>query len=318
LYDVAGRKVIKLHGSITNLASMVATESDYKKRLEELSKNVMGGLVRTLLSTKTVVFIGYSLRDWNFRRLYEALLEDMDAFAPRAYFVSPFGADPADEERFRLTTLKTSGVRFIRDLKQANYGQCFIKDSNYARVSMYQAAISRATANATKVSHKEYPAVIYCWFFHDGARDACFRIWSRGASGEYSSRAYLTRVIDNYMRLAEEAQREERFWDNAYIEGYLTPFYVMLDDFEDQWDTVGSMLDKSSHYFIYGSDGSLRTEEEFRTALEQSRRRTPRQRAIAREITKNLPEGIISMHEPFLPGIPDENEYLRDEDLTCR
>lgn len=51
LYDVDGRKVIKLHGSISNLASMVATEKDYEQRLDDLGKNVMGGLVRTLLST---------------------------------------------------------------------------------------------------------------------------------------------------------------------------------------------------------------------------------------------------------------------------
>jgi NAD-dependent SIR2 family protein deacetylase len=70
LWSMPGRRVLKIHGSMTNLGSIVATESDYQKRLEELGTNTMGALLKHMLVTRTIVFVGYSLKDWNFRRLY--------------------------------------------------------------------------------------------------------------------------------------------------------------------------------------------------------------------------------------------------------
>ena len=36
--------------------------------------------------------------------------------------------------------------------------------------------LDKADAIAKGISHKEYPAVIICWSYHDGMRDALFRI----------------------------------------------------------------------------------------------------------------------------------------------
>ncbi|NIK61090.1 SIR2 family protein [Kribbella shirazensis] len=106
LYNMPGRRLFKIHGSMTNLASLVITHDDYDRKLEELKSNVMGAFLRQLLATKTVVFVGYSLTDWNFQRLYEALREDMKAYAPKAYMISPFPNPEA--EKFNLTLLQTS------------------------------------------------------------------------------------------------------------------------------------------------------------------------------------------------------------------
>ena len=45
LWDVAERKVLKLHGSIANLGSIVATEEDYQKNFEKLSKGFLLSLI---------------------------------------------------------------------------------------------------------------------------------------------------------------------------------------------------------------------------------------------------------------------------------
>lgn len=211
LWEMPGRRVLKIHGSMTNLGSIVATETDYRERLESLRGGVLGGLLTQLLATRTVVFVGYSLTDWNFRRLYSALIQDMGSYAERAYFVSPFGVDAEIEKEFDLITLTTSGVRFLRDLKQANLGSCFIDDSSYGRVAQYQAEIRVAEPLAKTVPHKKYPSVLYCWAFHDGARDACRRIQLRRASGEYSSRQHIEELIHDYEMLADNAFDEDRF-----------------------------------------------------------------------------------------------------------
>lgn len=315
LWTMAGRKVLKIHGSITNLASIVATEDDYARRLEDMNTNLMGSFLRNFLATRTVVFVGYSLTDWNFRWLYETLMKDMKDYAPSAYFVSPSGINSEDEKKFKLKTIKTSGVKFLQDLKQANLGKCFIKDSNYARVFKYSMDIDEAETVGKTISHKEYPAVIYSWAFHDGAKDSCYRIMVRRPSGEYSSRQYVKDRIKVYEGLADTAWDEERYWDHAYILGYLTPMWVMLDDYEDLWEQGVEILQSASRYLVYGVEekSQLKTPDDFRAALELSRRRAPKQRKAARLVADALPEGMVITHEPFLPGLPAENEPLEDE-----
>lgn len=314
LWNTAGRRVLKIHGSMTNLGSIVATESDYQKRLEELSTNVLGALLKNLLATKTVVFVGYSLTDWNFRRLYEKLLEDMGEFSPRAYFVSPFGVDPADEQKFKLQTFKTSGVKFLRELKNANLGSCFIEDSAYNRVAEYEDRILDADLYAKTAPHKKYPSVLYCWAFHEGARDACGRIRYRKAAGEYSSRQFVRDRIRTYEQLSERAWDSNRYWDHAYIEGYLTVLYIMFDDQEVDGAKY-TLLETAPLYFIYGSDSEsmMQTQEEFHEAVKASNRRAPKQRKVAREKLKDIPADMVLTHGPFLPGLRAENDYVENE-----
>lgn len=315
LWNMGGRKVLKIHGSISSPGSIVATEDDYRRRLEDLNTKTLGTLLKHLLATKTVVFVGYSLRDWNFRSIYSTLLEDLKDYAPRAYFVSPFGVDEKDQEQFHLRELKTSGVKFLRELKKINYGTCFINDKSYKRVQEYLLDINRAEPIAKEVPHKDYPAVLYTWAFHDGARDACTRILIRRTSGEYSSRQFVWDRISTYEQLAENAWAEERYWDEAYISGYLVPLMIMIDDDETRHQAGGkTILDSAARYYLPNcTDETLQTADDFREALELSRRRSPATRKVARKMAETIPVGMIIEHGPFLPGLPTENELIPNE-----
>lgn len=320
LWNVAGRKVLKIHGSINNLASIVATEDDYANRLDLMKSNVMGAFLRNLLATHTVVFIGYSLQDWNFRWLYESLLADMGKYAPRAYFVSPFGVSSEDAEKYRLEVIKTSGVNFLRKLKSANFGACFIRDEAYERVGEYSDEIDEAEGYAKSLSHIEYPSVIYCWSFHDGARDACARISFRRGSGEYSSRKYVRDRILTYEKLSERALEKDDFWNHSYIEGYLIPLYLMLDDNPDNNEDDVDVFRMAPRYFAYSAaeDNVLQSQDDFDMAMEDGRRRAPKQRAAARQIMADIPADMVITHEPFLPGLATENPPLENEHRSKR
>jgi SIR2-like domain len=313
LWKTTGRRVLKIHGSMTNLGSIIATESDYKRSLRSLRKGVLGGLLTELLATRTLVFVGYSLKDWNFRRLYKALLKDMGQYSEHAYFVSPFDSDEDDVKEFQLKTLKTSGVKFLHELKRVNLGACFIDELGYGRVAKYEEKIRVAEPTAKTVPHKEYPSVLYCWSFHDGARDACRRVLLRRASGEYLSRQHVFDLMGIYDRLADNAWDEGRYWDHAYIVGYQIPLLIMLDDGINQGGKRAGMEKKAPIYFMYGSDDTIRTLADFRTAVEASKRRAPKQRKVARETLAGVPEDMILNHGPFLPGLPDENVYAENE-----
>lgn len=307
LWETPGRRVIKVHGSISSLGSIVATESDYAKRLERLGSDVMGALLRQLLATKTVVFAGYSLRDWNFRRLYEALQTDMKEFAPAAYVVDPF-AD-GEENDLGMTILRTSGTHFLERLKSELVGHCNIGDEAYDSVAtlMEKALDADPRTWDDKISHVTYPAVAYTWFYNDGMRDACQRILRRRRTGEYSDRHHVISLLKSYDTLIDRAGELGHYHDVAYLEGYVTGLFSLLDDEweRDEWAREHSeerrpIADEAPLYFIFGSESDMLTRGDLLGALELSRRRAPKQRAHARAVLEGVPDGMILAHSPFL------------------
>lgn len=298
LHGLPGRRVYKIHGSTSTLSTITATEADYKQKLDELRSNVLGGALRQLLATKTVVFVGYSLTDWNFRRLYEALRADMGDFAPRAFVVSPFPSAEADS--LGLTHIHTSGVRFLQELKSQMLGHCYLPDRIYEAVAGVEAeALAAHEDVAVQVNHKEYPAIIHCWSYQNGLLDACHRILRRRGSGEYSDRHRVAGMARNYNELTERALEVDRYWDAAYLDGYTNGLVLLLDD-EDGDLTTGVPL-----YFIYGSESAMRSREDLEEALRQSRRRARKARAEAQRLGARAAAGMVITHAPFVPTLAD-------------
>lgn len=300
-HDMPGRRVYKIHGSMSTLSTLIITEDDYARRLDELRENALGGTLRHILATTTVVFTGYSLRDWNFRRLYTALRADMGQLAPRAYFVSPFPSSQAQE--LGLTWIRTSGVKFLKELKAALVRESHFKpDDVYDVVADFEAQVLEAKEVVDTYSHKDYPAIAHCWSYQEGLLDACGRIALRRGSGEYSNTDHVARLIRRYEDMVDKAIDSGKYFHGAYLDGYVTALYLLLahDDAE--------MLDSVPLYSVYGADSSMRSEEEFREALLHSRRRAPKARAEARKITRDLPADMVMTHGPFL-GEPDYEEH---------
>jgi hypothetical protein len=290
-HDLPVRRVYKIHGSMSSLSTLVITESDYARKLEELRNNVLGGALRQMLATKTVVFIGYSLTDWNFVRLYEALRSDMGAFAPAAYIVSPFDVT---DQTFALTHIRTSGMGFLRTLKAELIGDCFLPDEVYERVVRVEDRAWKANDYAGSKSHKTFPAVAHCWSYIEGLLDACGRIQLRRESGEYSDRHHVVATVQSYMYLFDRAIDEERFFDAAYINGYCNGLLLLLGGEESDFEESLPL------YFVYGCDLPMQQESDLDAALERSRRAAPRPRAEARQLTEHIPEGMVLKHRPFL------------------
>lgn len=95
--------VYHLHGHHEMSQSMVLTEDDYLAFLAELSKNqaLLPPPVLKALTGTSLLFIGYSLNDWNFRVLFRGLIESLGAsleYTSIAVQLTPDTAvpDPAD------------------------------------------------------------------------------------------------------------------------------------------------------------------------------------------------------------------------------
>ena len=115
-YDAAGKPVLpywtakertslyKMHGCISQVEgqSLVVTEEDYINFLT----NALGEepcrllyYVKGKLETSTILFVGYSLSDWNFRTIFKATVERRENKDTRSYAVQlhrPQNAEDAD------------------------------------------------------------------------------------------------------------------------------------------------------------------------------------------------------------------------------
>lgn len=108
--------VFHLHGHIDDPDSFVLTEDDYldfmvnTRRYEsdgDPSRNVLPPFVEELVSTTSLLFLGYGLRDWNLRVLLRALVESADRSSkmlsvsvqlePEDSFIESIGRENAHE-----------------------------------------------------------------------------------------------------------------------------------------------------------------------------------------------------------------------------
>ena len=108
LFDVSSRHVLKIHGSINNLSSIVATKPDYESCYERLQNGVIGAQLKSILATKTVVFIGFSFGDEDFSQIMKYLKNEMGSVFPHIYIVT---IDAELEKRLNYdhcTTIVTS------------------------------------------------------------------------------------------------------------------------------------------------------------------------------------------------------------------
>ena len=89
-WAVPDRRVLKIHGTIDDYSSIVATRSDYDQCSARLKGSLIGAKLKECLSTRTCIFVGYSLRDEDFREIYEFVVASLGKFSKQHYLVSPF------------------------------------------------------------------------------------------------------------------------------------------------------------------------------------------------------------------------------------
>ena len=94
-------------------SSIVATKEDYEKCYKRLSTGLIGANLKTLLATKTILFVGYSFRDFDFVKVIKLLKEEMGAVYPHFFIVSLDNNFPETINGLRFTHIKTSGTYFF-------------------------------------------------------------------------------------------------------------------------------------------------------------------------------------------------------------
>jgi len=294
-WEVAGRRVLKIHGSITNFGSIVATTADYEKCRSRLDVGLLGGLLKTILATQTVVFVGYSLSDADFLSIYEFVKERMNSLHKQAYAVTPFKEESKEFEQAGLIPIITDGSYFLRQIKThaVNKG-AMLDDGLYEAASDLLDRVEEEHRRLhLKVKLKDHPELIYAASYQDGMMHALGRAVNMRGTGEYSNGPRVHDVIHAYLQWRKEKLRVRNYEDVAYIDGYVNALkFLMLDRKERQGL-------KPPLYYMFGSKGLIWSLADFVRRLKHpsSIHGAPSERA-RRYVSKLSHAEALEFHHP--------------------
>lgn len=287
------RKVFKLHGSISSPGSIVATEADYKKCYRNLNQGLIGAQLKTLLATKTVVFIGYSLRDSDFVSVYRLLKRRMEGLMPRAYFVSPQEGELPDIAK-DMHVIRTSGVHFIRTLKSEFSEDELIPDSHFEVTPYARALVHKVHHELLDTGEmREDPAMFLCACYQDGLLDAFDHQMANASKGPYHHRCYVRDLLSvTYQDLLDERHDEGVWHTVAYIHGYMNGLQFLLVDADDRKNLP--------LYYLHDDHGDLRSLDEYQEVASHLAEDKPEIFAYAKTEASKLGPGIVFQHLPSI------------------
>jgi hypothetical protein len=293
-WDMPGRKVFKIHGSISNYGSIVATAEDYDACYQRLREQLVGANLKMVLATATVVFAGYSLRDDDFIRVYDLLKRTMGELLPHAFVLT---LDSSSIGRFLdlgMTPIVTDATYFIEVLKGhlIQEGR-MIDDERFEGVNLEAAVMTQIHHNLpSKIDLHKYPAVVMCMSYQDGVLHALERIVSRAKTGEYSCPDRIAQLVRSYESIYREKRAAGRYEDAAYARGYQNGlmFLALGDD--------GRRC--LPRYFGFGGPEVIRSLAHFRRVFCGRRPLHQRAHRRARHLAGHMGEGMVFHHRPLL------------------
>lgn len=225
-WERPGKKVLKIHGSINNLGSIVATEEDYKKCYERLQKGIIGSQMKLFLAKNIVIFIGYSFQDEDFQKIYKYVLKNIKACKKQAYIVTLDTKFDKQWKKMGIIPIYTDGSFFIHRLrKEFEKNGCLLSIDNLPKIlAIKEQAFKIHNDTIQKFPLSKYPEVIYCLAYQDGILHAFDYLINKIDSGYSLCSRNLLRSIESYEVLIK---RYKKPWNtHAYLEGFLHGLYI--------------------------------------------------------------------------------------------
>ncbi len=292
-WDMPDRKVFKVHGSISNIGTIVATTEDYKRCYRELSKGAIGGYLKHILATKTVVFVGYSFGDEDFGKIYRLIQREMGEIIPHSYVVTT--SEDTKNTAKNSTIIRTDGRFFVSELKRALVERSLmLSDDRFETVNMLHALVKQAHLEIIDFdAFAKYPELVYTSSYQEGLIHLLERVNARRNTGEYSDEHHLGHMIHSYGRLLKGAIRSKRYFDAAYIEGYLNGLFALVID---------EYADGMPIFYLYGYKDDIKNLRNLKKLLGKGN--TPKAALKKAEtIMKRQVGNLQPVHTSFLNGV---------------
>jgi hypothetical protein len=294
LWGVNGRKVFKIHGSVSNYGSIIATEEDYRRARTQLERGALGSALKVLLATKTLLYVGYSFSDHDFASIQRYIARELRRVAPAAYIVS---LDKASDQKFRqlrLTPIFTDATYFVQVIKRhLEKDGHLLPDSRLAGISQILTRVHREHHRlCEQLQPQRTPQVVITAAYQDGLLHAFDRMLAMAHTGQYSHTCEIVSQATKYERIIKDNLRRHQYIDAAYAQGYFNGItYLLLDDRRRKTLPL---------YFGFGLP-EMHTLAEYKRAL-AGRRGHPNAAAsyAKRIVTDNLGPKNLLHHTPFL------------------
>lgn len=233
-YKIKQRKVYKIHGSISNYGSVVATNEDYERCLEELKSGIIGANLKMIIATKTLLFVGYSFRDYDFLEILAFLKAQMKGVLPHIYIVTLDENVGSKLDGFDYTLIRTDGSFFLSKIRKHLENQhILIPEEDFERIYSIEYLRRSAHELVTNELMMKYqsPTLIYCAFYQDGIQHAIDYLTFKSKRGEaYDPHHILSHLHTYEDHLRKDMLRDKNYQEVCYIDGYVQGLRIPLYD----------------------------------------------------------------------------------------
>ncbi len=293
--DIPGRKVIKLHGSVSNYGSIVATEEDYQACYRRLRSGVIGSVLRVLLASKTVVFVGYSLGDEDFKRIYRLLSREVKQLLPLSYLITLDKAAKKTVTSLKMNVIPiiTDATYFLATLKEELVKQkLMLPDEMYDGLHTVYYEVSKAQDGIYRIDVRAHPENFYSLVYQDGMMHGLEDVMGNRKSGRFSHPHTILHMMRSYEILRTKYSAKRNYKEVAYIDGFINGLMCLLSSDEQRA--------RVPLYYLFGCEDITNLQDYIRLA-KNARSLHKSAYSFAEKMTRYVPSGDVSFHHrPFL------------------
>jgi hypothetical protein len=262
-YSIPQRKVFKIHGSISNYGSIVATNEDYDKCYEQLNKGLLGSYIKTLLGTKLIVFVGYSFSDYDFNKIYNLIRGEMKDLIPHSYIIT---LDEEIDKRIdnqNITIINTDGSHFFSILKKHFEKKGIIIPQKKFDLVYFIQELRQGSHEMVIQEFKSNrcPKLVFCAMYQDGIQHALDYLKFKSKTGEsYDSNHLIKSILSYKLNLRKKISKAKNYMDLAYIDGYIEGLSIPI-----AYDSP----EKFPFFYLFGK-GPLKNARQFKKAIDKN------------------------------------------------
>ncbi len=292
--DTPGRKVFKLHGSIYNYGSIVATKKDYEKCYRRLSTSIIGANLKILLMSKTLVFVGFSFDDEDFLRLYRLLKKEVGGMLPQCYVVTldKKAKRKLEELDIEAIPILTGATYFVKNLKKRLVQEgTMLPDSQFLGIPEMLKVLFSESEKIQKLSLKEHPDLLYTVAYENGFMHALNRIAMTRNSGEYGCGPHIFAMIKSFDPSIKTALRKKHYVQAALLTGFQAGLVFYLSSPEDR--------KKVPLYYMHGCKEEIMNVEQCIKLEKKAASSNKLAHDQAKKEVRGIPKGIFIHYPPF-------------------
>ena len=294
-WDEKSRFVIKIHGSIDNLGSLIMTHDDYIKCYDSSKNGIIWAELKVLLTTKTIVFVGFSFGDEDFNQIIDHLREEMGELYPHIYIITLDDSFQKKIQYKNATIINTSGAFFIQKLKDELAKYDFLTNlSSCGKVNVALEIMNEFHKQISGIYSEGHSCSAYTLAYQDGVIHAWER-YLQNRTGDYCKPGYISLFVNNYEKLVQKYEDVGDYWNASYYRGYIEGLiFIGVCDKEDD------ALSFFPFFYLPSVDDYLSSYEEYIDRLKIVSACSSKYVSYAKELyQKNSGKELVLHHPPY-------------------